>query len=91
MSKQLMDLFREKLLTNREEMEVVRNTMSNQEFGKLYGISSCSVISYMGQKTVNLISGCKKIEIDIERANELRKKYSDIVVGEYFGCDSVTV
>ena len=39
--------FKASLIADRPAMDAVRNTMSDVEYGKLWGISSTTVVSYM--------------------------------------------
>ena len=39
--------FKSSLLADRSAMDAVRNTMSDASYGKLWGISSTTVVSYM--------------------------------------------
>lgn len=91
MSKELVSLFRENLLTNRAKMDAERITVSDEVFGRRNGVSTTTVIAYMGEKSVKLNGGYQRIDIDVERANKLREIYTDQDVGDYLGCDSVTI
>lgn len=91
MSKELVSLFRENLLTDRSKMDAERITVSDEVFGRRNSVSITTVIAYMGNRTVKLNGGYQRIDIDVERANKLRELYNDQDVGEYLGCNSATL
>lgn len=42
-----LENFKSSLLANRQEMESIRNTMSDTKYGEIWGVSGTTVLKYM--------------------------------------------
>lgn len=86
------NIFKEKLLTDREKMNSERNTMSDRKFWQLYWISATMVGTHMWQRTVLITNRkVKRKVIDTDKVNELRKNHTDTYIANLFNCGTRTL